>query len=215
MASPSTLPDLDANLIAAAQAGDEQAHAAIYAHYASRLFTLIYRLVPRRAQAEDLLQEVFLEVLRGIAGYTGAGSFGGWLHSIAVNKCLSHLRSPWRRGVMWLDDATVEWEESQRTDSLDVDHARHTEIEAALRKLAPLSRAVVWLHDVEGYTHAEIGQKLGRTVSFSKSQLARAHARLRELLSHRDEESLSATSELATSGTASCTPVTQSLSISS
>lgn len=211
MASSSTLPDLDSSVIAAAQAGDEQAHAAIYAHYGSRLFTLIYRLVPRRAQAEDLLQEVFVDVLRHIASFNGSGSFGGWLHSIAVNKCLSHLRSPWRRSVMWLDDATtVELEESQLSATLEVEHARHAEIETALRKLSPLSRAVVWLHDVEGYTHAEIGQRLGRTVSFSKSQLARAHARLRELLVTHDEARLD-----TTLGTAPCTPVTQSLSIGS
>jgi len=200
-------PDVDSKVIAAAQSGDEQAHAAIYAHYATRLFTLIYRLVPRRAQAEDLLQEVFVDVLRNVSSYAATGSFGGWLRTIAVNKCLSHLRSPWRRSVMWLDDATtVELEESQLAAPLDVEHARHTEVEAALRKLSPLSRAVVWLHDVEGFTHAEIGQKLGRTVSFSKSQLARAHARLRELLNSEDEALLE---------TKSCTPVTQSISISS
>lgn len=207
MASPLPLPDLDSSIVAAAKVGDEQAHAAIYAHYGNRLFTLIYRLVPRRAQAEDLLQEVFVDVLRHVASFNGSGSFGGWLHTIAVNKCLSHLRSPWRRSVMWLDDTTtVELEESQLSATLEVEHARHAEIEAALRKLSPLSRAVVWFHDVEGYTHAEIGRKLGRTVSFSKSQLARAHARLREMLVTYDE---------VQSGTESCTPATQSLSISS
>jgi RNA polymerase sigma factor (sigma-70 family) len=208
MAFPPIQPDVDFSVIASAQAGDERAHAAIYGYYCNRLFTLIYRLVPRRAQADDLLQEVFVEVLRNVRSYNGSGSFGGWLHSIAVNKCLSYLRSPWRRSVMWLDDAaTVELEESQLSAPLDVEHARRTELEAALRKLSPLSRAVVWLHDVEGYTHAEIGRKLGRTVSFSKSQLARAHARLRELLVSHDETRLDTASETE-SGTTPCTPAT-------
>jgi RNA polymerase sigma-70 factor (ECF subfamily) len=207
MASRS-VPDLDSSVIAAAKAGDDAAHAAIYAHYSNRLFTSIYRLVPRRAQAEDLLQEVFLEVLRGIRSFQGAGSFGGWLHTIAVNKSLSHLRSPWRRGLLWLDDdsAVAELDRHAPVAPPDADHAERTELEAALRELSPLARAVVWLHDVEGYTHAEIAQQLGRTVSFSKSQLARAHARLRELLVTQDEVVPEALP---------CTPATQSLSPSS
>src|SRR5688500_13191565 len=154
---PSALPDLDATLITAAQAGDEQAHAVIYRHYSRRIFTVIYRLVPRRPQAEDLMQDVFLEVLRCIVSFSGQGSFGGWLHSIAVNKCLSHLRSPWRRSMLWLEDAPLPEEFAIAPDQSHDDHAA---LEKALCQLSPLSRAVVWLHDVEGYTHAEIGSRL-------------------------------------------------------
>ena len=64
----------------------------------------------------------------------------------------------------------------------DVQAAASIDVERALATLPALTRSVVWLHDVEGYTHAEIGRLLGRTASFSKSQLARAHVRLRELL---------------------------------
>jgi len=200
MATRPLQSDIDSRVIAAAQSGDEQAHAAIYAHYSSRLFTSIYRLVPRRAQAEDLLQEVFLEVLRGVAGYTGQGSFGGWLHRIAVNRCLMHLRSPWRQALEWLDDLPQETVETKTL--CDPTYEGQSEIESALQQLPALSRAVVWLHDVEGFTHTEIGNRFGRTASFSKSQLARAHARLRELLVNRNEAS-------------SCTPATHSLSPSS
>src|SRR5262245_43164775 len=140
-----SVPDLDTTVIAAAQAGEDAALAQIYTHYGNRIFTLIYRLVPRRAQAEDLMHEVFLEVLREIANFAGTGSFGGWLHTIAVNKCLSHLRSPWRRGMLWLDDdSSADIERMNMVAPPDADHALQTDLDAALRQLAPLSRAVVW-----------------------------------------------------------------------
>jgi len=82
----------------------------------------------------------------------------------------------------WLESASEggggEWPE-QRSVSVTGDTV---DLERALARLGDTARAVVWLHDVEGYTHAQIGQLLGGTASFSKSQLARAHLRLRELL---------------------------------
>jgi len=203
-------PDLDASVIAAAQAGDERAHAAIYAHYANRLFTLIYRLVPRRAQAEDLLQEVFVDVLRSVKTFAGAGSFGGWLRSIAVNKCLSHLRSPWRRRMLWLgDELQADNRNSFVVPPLDGAFAAQRDMETALQRLSPIARSVVWLHDVEGYTHGEIGSFFGRTASFSKSQLARAHERLRELLTAGEAVDSSYSEVLP------CAPAAQSASINS
>jgi RNA polymerase sigma-70 factor (ECF subfamily) len=205
MANPLPLSDIDPSVIAAAQSGNAHAHAAIYSHYSNRLFTLIYRLIPRRALAEDLLQEVFVEVLRGISGFASTGPFGGWLRAIAINKSLSHLRSPWNRSVLWLDDSLTQIDAEHSVPPLDMAFALQTDLDAALRRLTPLSRAVVWLHDVEGYTHSEIGRLLGRTASFSKSQLARAHERLREALTTHEmyDEPLS------------CTPATQPLSINS
>lgn len=195
-------PDFDVAMILAAQQGDDRAHAAIYSRYATRIFTLIYRLVPRRAQAEDLLHDTFVEVLRSIGSYSGLGSFEGWLRSIAVNKCLMQLRSPWHRSRAWIDESLLRNTELDTAPALDTSLSDQTELAAAMSALAPISRAVVWLHDVEGYTHGEIAQALGRSVSFSKSQLARAHERLREILITREE-------------TPSCAPATHSLSISS
>jgi RNA polymerase sigma-70 factor (ECF subfamily) len=205
MANSLPLSDIDPSVIAAAQSGDAQAHAAIYSHYANRVFTLIYRLVPMRALAEDLLQEVFVEVLRSVSSFASTGPFGGWLRSIAINKTLSHLRSPWHRSLMWLDESLTQVDTQHAVPPIDAAFALQTDLDAALRRLAPLSRAVVWLHDVEGYTHSEIGRLLGRTASFSKSQLARAHERLREALAPHEmyDEPLS------------CTPATQPLSTNS
>lgn len=188
MVATKALEDIASEIVTAAQAGDEQAFTAIHAHYGNRIYTLIARMVMRRAVADDLFQDTFLEALRSIGNYSHAGSFGGWLRTIAVNKTLSYLRTPWHRSTYWLDAALPG--EAEAILDRDAEHTEQNEVSAesqrqllrALRQLSPLTRAVVWLYDVEGYTHPEIAQMLGRTISFSKSQLSRAHQRLRELL---------------------------------
>ncbi len=183
--------DLAPETIRAAAAGDRRAHEAIYRNYQRPVYTLIRRLIARPAVADELFQEVFVEILRSIGNYAGEGSFSGWVRTIAVNKCLMHLRSPWNRSLLWLDAeapdgpaAPVLVDHAPRADALI---AAQADLERALATLAPLTRTVVWLHDVEGYTHAEIARTLGRTTGFSKSQLSRAHQRLRELLEPQAE----------------------------
>jgi RNA polymerase sigma factor (sigma-70 family) len=123
------------------------------------------------------LQETFVEVLRNVGSCRGHAEFGPWVRRIAVNKCLMHLRSPWvaRRARA---DAADELSPAQE----DACPGEQASLERALAALSPTARAVIWLHDVEGYTHEEIARFMGRTASFSKSQLARAHERLRDLL---------------------------------
>ena len=135
----------------------------------------------QRKMAEELLQETFVDVLEHIGAYEGRCPLPAWIRALAVNRALMYLRSPWHRGLEWLD------KDPGGPDRLPAavfeSHAPlDAGLERALMTLPALSRAVVWLHDVEGFTHAEIGIALGRTPSFSKSQLARAHRRLRELL---------------------------------
>jgi RNA polymerase sigma-70 factor (ECF subfamily) len=93
-----------------------------------------------------------------------------------------HLRSPWRRGLDWVDSLARLEPDSGPDGPAASCSSDAVDLERALARLGETARAVVWLHDVEGYTHAEIGALLGGTASFSKSQLARAHARLREML---------------------------------
>jgi RNA polymerase sigma-70 factor (ECF subfamily) len=174
--------DLPPETLVRARAGAVDAQEAIYRAYQRPVRTLARRLVPSVSAAEDLAQDVFVEVLTKLDQFDGRGSFAGWVRSITVNKCLMHLRSPWQRARRWMslagENGGVEWPE-QRSELVTGDTV---DLERALAHLGDTARAVVWLHDVEGYTHAEIGRLLGGTASFSKSQLARAHARLRELL---------------------------------
>jgi RNA polymerase sigma-70 factor (ECF subfamily) len=176
--------DVPADVLARARLGDTAAQEAIYRAFERPVRTLARRLVAGRAAAEDVAQDVFVEVLTRLDQYEGRGSFAGWVRSIAVSKCLMSLRSPWRRGLSWVD-ALARLEPGAESDCpASPCDADALDLERSLARLGETARAVVWLHDVEGYTHAEIGALLGGTASFSKSQLARAHARLRELLEH-------------------------------
>ena len=174
--------DLPPDTVPRARAGDVGAQEAIYRAYERPVRTLARRLVPRAAQAEDLAQDVFVEVLQSLGQFDGRGSFAGWIRTITVRKCLMHLRSPWQRGLRWVEGLMPPDAEVPSADAAGAGGGRAFDLERALARLGDTARAVVWLHDVEGYTHAEIGALLGGTASLSKSQLVRAHARLRELL---------------------------------
>jgi RNA polymerase sigma-70 factor (ECF subfamily) len=172
------LPDA---LVAAARTGDVAALAGVYSATGNAIYTLLRRLVRRPAIAEELLQETFVDVLEHIGAYEGRCPLPAWIRSLAVNRALMYLRSPWHRGLEWLDKDPGGADRLPAT-GCDAHEALDAGLERALMTLPAVSRAVVWLHDVEGYTHADIGFALGRTPSFSKSQLSRAHRRLRELL---------------------------------
>jgi RNA polymerase sigma factor (sigma-70 family) len=179
-----------AEVLSAARAGDARAQETIYRSFQRPVYSLIRRLISRPAIADELFQETFIEVLRSLGSYSGEGAFGGWVRAIAVNKCLMYLRSPWHRSFAYLDADENESIADTLIDAAsgpDVQVQASADVGNAMASLPPLTRTVVWLHDVEGYTHGEIARLMGRTVSFSKSQLARAHQRLRELLDPKSE----------------------------
>jgi RNA polymerase sigma factor (sigma-70 family) len=182
--------EVTAEVISAASSGDTRAQETIYRSYQRCVYSLIRRLIARPAIADELFQDTFIEILRNLHTYSGDGAFGGWVRAIAVNKCLMYLRSPWHRSFAYLDADESEPIANQLIDAAsapDVQVQASADVELALASLPPLTRTVVWLHDVEGYTHGEIARLMGRTPSFSKSQLARAHQRLRELLDPQSE----------------------------
>jgi RNA polymerase sigma-70 factor (ECF subfamily) len=172
------LPD---TLVATARSGDSAALETVYAATAAPLYTLLRRLVRRPAIAEELLQETFVDVLEHIGAFEGRCPLPAWIRAIAVNRALMYLRSPWHRSLEWLDKDPG-GADRLAGSAAGADAHPDAALERALMTLPALSRAVVWLHDVEGFTHADIGFALGRTPSFSKSQLTRAHRRLREAL---------------------------------
>ena len=168
-------------VVTAARQGDERALEAVYRSTAGPIYTLLRRLVRRPAIAEELLQETFVDVLEHIGSFEHRCPLPAWIRSIAVNRALMYLRSPWHRSLEWLDADPGRLEEL-RSESPAAARSAEAGLDRALMRLPAITRAVVWLHDVEGYTHSEIGTALGRTPSFSKTQLSRAHARLRDLL---------------------------------
>jgi RNA polymerase sigma factor (sigma-70 family) len=176
-------------LIERARSGDEAAQAAMYRALGPAVFALIRRLVGNRAVAEDLFQDTMMALFQRLGDFRGEAPLGAWLHRIAVSRCLMYLRSPWHR-------ARLQWQPGDDPDSLRTAMLRVTpaisvdvvDVERALANLSPIGRAVVWLFEVEGYSHEEIARLFGRSVSFSKSQLARALARLRQGLAPQEEQ---------------------------
>lgn len=162
------------SVIARAQAGDAAALEAIYRAFESPVYNLARRICRTVEDAEDVVQETFFEVCRSIRRFRGDGSLWGWIRTVASSKALMRLRRNKYRDTDELHDEFV----GQRGDQPGL----RMDLEAALERLSDTARAVVWLHDVEGYTHDEIAAMMGKTTSFSKSQLARAHRKLRSWL---------------------------------
>jgi RNA polymerase sigma-70 factor (ECF subfamily) len=176
-------------LIVRARGGEEAAQAEIYRALGPAVFALTRRLVGNRAVAEDLFQDTMMALFQRLGDFRGEAPLGAWLRQVAVTRCLMYLRSPWHR-------ARLHWESgdgdgSLRSTTLSVTPATSADaldVERALASLTPVGRAVVWLFEVEGYSHEEIARLFGRSVSFSKSQLARSLARLRLGLAPREDQ---------------------------
>jgi RNA polymerase sigma-70 factor (ECF subfamily) len=185
---------ISTELIQLALAGDEAAQATIYRGLAPAVFALIRRLVANRAVAEDLFQDTMMALFQRLGDFRGEAPLGAWLRQIAVTRCLMYLRSPWHRARLhWdsADDDGLPRDGSPRSEMLPFTPAVSTDavdVERALASLTPVGRAVVWLFEVEGYSHEEIARLFGRSVSFSKSQLARALARLRQGLAPEEDQ---------------------------
>jgi RNA polymerase sigma-70 factor (ECF subfamily) len=169
-------------LIQASAAGDEHAFEQLYRHYGRRVYSLCLRLLGNPADAEDVTQEVFLQVYRKLKTFRGDAAFTTWLYRLTVNAALMHLR----KSVVRHEQA----EEDEQIKAL-TDHAARERphrvldriaLERAIEALPPGYRAVFVLHDIEGYEHEEIARMLGISVGTTKSQLHKARLRLRQLL---------------------------------
>lgn len=176
----------DAELIARAQRGDEEAFAALFDVHKRRVYSLCLRMTGDTAEAEDLAQEAFLQLFRKIATFRGESAFSTWLHRLVVNVVLMHLRKKGLQQVS-LDEPDASQDEPVKREYGDDDKRLLHSIDRitlsrAIDGLPPGYRAVLVLHDVEGYEHNEIAQILNCSVGNSKSQLHKARLKLRELL---------------------------------
>ncbi len=174
---------IDPAIVKRAARGDAKAHEIIYRAFSAPVYSVCLRFTRVPAHAEDLLQETFIQVIRSVSTFRGDAPIGMWIRRIAISKALMFLRSAWHSRGQSLDD---DWEEitfesrGLPVKSSQQDHAM--DLDAALANVPEVSRVVVWLHDVEGFTHKEIAEQMGKTESFSKSQLSRAYQRLRPML---------------------------------
>jgi RNA polymerase sigma-70 factor (ECF subfamily) len=173
----------DLELARAAAAGDSEAFERLYRQYYRRVYSLCLRMLGDPTLAEDLTQEVFLQVYRKIGSFRGDSAFTTWLHSLTVNQVLMHFR---KRGVK-VEQTTDEGEFANIVDTplqstRRISIVDRVALDKAVGQLPPGYRTVFVLHDVEGYEHEEIAEMLKVSIGTSKSQLHKARMRLRDLL---------------------------------
>jgi RNA polymerase sigma-70 factor, ECF subfamily len=164
-------------LIRQACQGDGEAVRALYDRYAPRVYAVVRRIAGDDDAAQDFAQEAWIRAIRALPTFRGDARFSTWLHRIAVNSALQALRK----------SETRRKREGPMPDAVPIaprpgDALLGQRLEWALDRLPYGMRQVMILHDVEGYTHEEIGDVLGVTSGTSKSQLFKARARMREIL---------------------------------
>jgi len=174
----------EAQLIALAKQGDEEAFASLFETHKRRVYSLCLRMTGNTSEAEDLTQEAFLQLFRKISTFRGESAFSTWLHRLAVNVVLMHLR---RKGLQQvsLDEPDTSQEEPVKRDYGDDDRRLLGSVDRiglsqAIAELPPGYRAVFVLHDIEGYEHNEIAEIMSCSVGNSKSQLHKARMKLRD-----------------------------------
>ena len=169
-----------------AAAGDLNAFEDIYRTYHRRVYSRCLRMTRNVSEAEDLTQDVFVQLFRKLKTFRGESSFSTWLHRMTVNAVLMHFRKPVVKSEQTTYDSDDQYETlSGRQMAGTFSVVDRISLDEALAKLAPGYRAVFILHDVEGYEHSQIGEILGCSVGTSKSQLHKARLRLRTLLRKR------------------------------
>jgi RNA polymerase sigma-70 factor, ECF subfamily len=169
----------DRVLIARVQAGDASAERELYDAHVARVYRLVYRLAGDADQAQDYAQEAFIRAFDRLSEFRGEAALGTWICAIALSVALNGLRKVKRLRAREADlDGAIGLSSPRREAEPDL----KTRLAEAIDDLPDGYRAVFVMHDVEGYTHEEIGQVLGVQPGTSKAQLSRARAKLRRAL---------------------------------
>jgi RNA polymerase sigma factor, sigma-70 family len=181
----------DLVLAQSAAKGDMKAFEELYNHHHRRVYSLCLRMLQNTAEAEDLTQEVFIQLYRKIGSFRGDSAFTTWLHRLTVNQVLMHFRK-----------RTVKFEKTTEEGETPVQVVPGTEnqermpivdkiaLENAIAQLPAGYKNVFVLHDIEGYEHEEVAKILGCSVGTSKSQLHKARLKMRKLLQKKSNPRL-------------------------
>lgn len=182
--TPLTGTDINSALTGEQMSGFDE----LYRKHYRRVYSICLRMTGNVAEAEDLTQEVFIQLHRKLGSFRGESAFTTWLHRLTVNQVLMHFRKRSVKSELTTDDGEM-------PDSIDPDTINpeampivdRISIETAIAQLPPGYRTCFILHDVEGYEHEEIARILGCSPGTSKSQLHKARLKLRRLIQQRAE----------------------------
>lgn len=183
---PLAMPELScplpaqADTVARAQSGDQQAFEELYRENLGRVYALCLRMTRDQGDAEELTQEAFVRAWRKIGSFRGESAFSTWLHRLTVNLVLTEFRARSRR-----QDRISLYEDLSELDApaKPVAPRERVDLEEAIAKLPDGARHVFVLYEMEGYKHDEIAEMMGIASGTTKAQLHRARRLLREALS--------------------------------
>lgn len=169
----------DTELLDRLRTGDHTAERDFYDRHVDRVYRLILRMSGRPELAQEWTQDTFIRAFSRIDQFRGDSALSSWLHTIAVSITLNGLRTQKRRDAF---AAPLEEATTVAHVSVESEPDLKVRLKAAIEALPAGTRAVFVMHDVEGFTHEEIGEALGVAIGTSKSQLFRAREKLRMAL---------------------------------
>ena len=173
----------DFELAKKAADGDGKAFEELYRRHYRRVYALTLRMMSNPTEAEDMTQEVFLQLFNKIGMFRGESAFTTWLHRMTVNQVLMHFRKKSTRSELLTDEGETPVQIVKGTENPGAAPViDRIGLENALKQLPNGYRTVFVLHDVEGYEHYEIAEMLGIAEGTSKSQLHKARLKLRQLI---------------------------------
>ena len=165
------------SIISDAQTGDLNAMETIYRTYGEACNKLAFRITGSQQACEDIVHEVFIKIMNRINKYSNSGTFSGWIRTIAVNESINYIK----KNSKHLD--LLELEDNLRSNDLFENKwwDACSDLSKLTKRLSDDARAVLYLHEIEGYSHKEIGKLFNKTESFSKQSLSRALTQLKNM----------------------------------
>ncbi|MEZ4773112.1 MAG: RNA polymerase sigma factor [Bacteroidia bacterium] len=167
-------------LLSACRKGDPKAQKEMYRRYFPAMYNTALRMVNDPFEAEDLMQEAFLDAFENMDAFEGRASFGSWLKRIVINRCLNHLKKR-KIDFAYADEETWEKIPERNVEEHNVQISPET-VSQAIAQLADGFRIILSLYLIEGYDHQEIAQILNIQPSTSRSQFVRGREKLRKIL---------------------------------
>lgn len=159
----------------------------LYKRYYQRVYNTCLKMTHNFADAEDLTQEALIHAYRKLSTFRGLSAFTSWLHQLTVNEVLMYFRKSSHRFEHTTEDGNVLRLTEIMHKAKMPSYVDQIALTGAIARLSRGCRTIFSLHDIEGYSHEEIGQMLNISIGTSKSQLHKARMRLRELLNKRAE----------------------------
>jgi RNA polymerase sigma-70 factor (ECF subfamily) len=177
----SSYTDINQQLVDECKQGSRKAQYALYKLYAKAMFGVAMRILNNEAEAEDVLQEAFLDAFQKIETFKGEATFGSWLKRIVINKALNLLKKR-RLEFKDIDGQDFRDDTDSQQEQAETENEKISKIHQAIQSLPDGFRTVLTLYLIEDYSHKQIAEALGITESTSKSQLNRAKVKLKEIL---------------------------------